>query len=250
MNTANKYEQWASNKFQGLTKAELREAGSIFGCTFGPNAGEAAMRQKLCEKIGEAPMREPEVIKPRTDGKKPNLTPKGVWEGRRQRVILSRAPHEAQHKAKALIWEGETRYFAYDEIVDMPQPWFNIMVDAVSAHVYQKPLRDEEGNLLGYQRIETPYSVHQYRHLGVTPGTEDLPIDLCDYWKQQAQKTDYFARYSRAALIKINSDFIGSVGIQHYKDTTTEEIRLDVLRRCNLEDIVLELEQQAAALPA
>lgn len=241
----NKYEQWAQDKFQGLTKDELIEAGKIFGVQFDRATDESVMRIKLCEKIGEAPMREPAAA-PRAVGKnkKPNLTPQGVWEGRRQRVILSRGQLDMGHRNKALIWEGITRVFPYDEMVDMPEPWFNVMKDAVSAHVTQKKFNDDDGNLQAYVKIETPYNMHSFRHLGVTPGTEDLPCDLSDYWQREAKRTNYFANYSRSALIGIRGDFVGSVGIQAYKDLTTDEIRFDVLRRCNLESAVLDIEQQ------
>ncbi len=244
---SNKYEDWVQARFQGLTKDELLEAGKIFGCEFDRGADVAVMRTKLCEKTGAAPFKEPAPA-PRASGKmgkKPNLTPQGVWEGRRRRVIISRQAHEINHKAKALIWEGVTRLFAYDEVIDMPDPWFNVMASAVSAHLSQKKVKDEEGNLDAMELIETPYNVHLFRDLGVTPGTEDLPGDLSEYWAKEAKRTNYFAGTSRSALIAMRGDFVGSVGIQAYKDLTTEEIRFDVLRRCNLEGAIMELEAQA-----
>lgn len=244
--STNKYEQWAQAKFQGLTKDELIEAGKIFGCEFDRAASESVMRTKLCEKIGEAPMQEPEVkVAPVKAGQKPNLTPQGVWGGRRQRVILSRGPLDMNHRNKAITWEGITRAFPYDEMVDMPLPWFNVMKDAVNAHITQKKVHDDDDNLIGMQKVETPYNVHQYRDLGPTPGTEDLPGDLCEFWQREGKRTKYFAGYSRSALIAIRGDFVGSVGMAFYKDLTTEEIRFDVLRKCNLESAVLELEAEA-----
>lgn len=230
----NKYEDWVAQKFQGLTRDELKEAGGIFGVTFAGNTSEKTMRQKLCEKTG-ASFDEPVVEAPRTDGKKPNLTAKGIWQGRRQRVIISRSKEDTQHKGKALIWEATTRVFPYDVPVDMPDPYFHVLNNAVSAHVSQESVRDKEGNLLRYDRVESPYNVHQFRHIGVTPGTEDLPTDLQDYWRGVANKTNGFENYKRSTLIEIRSDFVGSVGMDKYRDLTNEDIRADILRHCGLD---------------
>jgi hypothetical protein len=243
----NKFEHWAESKFQGLTRAELREAGQVFGCNFGPNTKEEVMRVKLCEVVGAgaAPAEPAKVIPIPSQHGRPGLAPTERWEGRRHRVQVHHGDDDKEHKAFVLQWNGDARAFPFDKVCDMPEPYFHILQHAVVKTVKQRPVKDEEGRLERMESYDVSKPRYAYNYMGVTPGTEELPTSILDYWQRKATANNYFRDLAvkpagRKALIRIYADLTESKGPDYYKDKTSEDILADILQFLGLEAVMLE----------
>lgn len=256
-----KLEQWTESKFEGLSRDELREAGKILGCTFGPNTAEHTMRLKLCEIAGqgveapvvqEQPKANTETLALRPRFQRPKLNAKDVWEGRRHRVRVHRGAGAEQHKSFVLYWDGEPRSFPYDEEIDMPEPYFNVMKQAKIGTVKQKPRKDESGLLIAIENFDVFSPRYSFDYLGVSQGTENLPGSVLEYWQKLAPKKDYFRNLvhkpgGRKALIQIRADLYDSAPPEYYKDLTNEDILADILRFLGFEELIYESLDEAIA---
>ena len=249
-------------KFEGLTREQLREAGEMLGVTFGPATHERTMRIKLCEKIGEG-IPESTMSPPPDDTPKkpepvrlmrmqrPRLAPGDIWEGRRYRVQVARAPENAEHKSFVLQWNFVARSFAYDTMIDMPEPYYNLLKVKVGRVVQEKE-KDKDGNWIGNINRDVYTPRFSFQDYGMTPGTENLPGSILEYWQIEAKKKDYFRALlrkntGRNTLIQIRADLMGSVGPGFYKDLTNEDIWQDIIKFLGFEDILYEESEEELA---
>lgn len=261
-----KYESWQAKRFQGLTRNELREAGKMFGCNFGPNAGDATMREQLCAKAGLplpgvgttaamlssagsggaaddpfAPV-PPQNVTPirRKKLKRLNLdvgAPASRWEGKRYRVMVNRTQASMNHKSFVLKPNGHAKAFPYEEVIDLPAPYYWTLKNALTYLNKEIEIRDEKNIAIRVDREFIPQPVYPMQEFGVTPGTENLPQDYAEYWTQQANETRFFADYERKDLIFIYADLYGQQGAQFYRDMTVEDIRFSILSILGLDDV-------------
>jgi hypothetical protein len=239
-------ERLVSQRFQGLSRTELREAADILGLNFGPNTSERTMRLKLCEKIGTMPPDEasdpaPVSIK-RGNGPfdpKPNLTPSGVWGGKRHRVTIFPQTNENTDNAQSyvrLFHECEPRDYPFGVELDLPHPHYESLRRAETGTLKDREVKDSSGNLvrIEHYEVKSPRYPHQYH--GVVPGTEDLPTSLKDYWQRQAVKTNNFEGIQRRMLIQIRADLYGPVGPAFYKDLTDQDILASILEFLGIDE--------------
>lgn len=236
------FEQAAADGFVGLNKDELREAAKVFDTTIPPNAGEAYMRDKLCAVVGKPATRMDVMPKGMQERQamrgfdpKPNLTSMGRWGGRYQRVILQNTNTSPDsHQAGIPVgWEGNVIYLFFGRELDIPEPHFNVISSTRGAHLQPRRRTREDGTVEVYN-VEIPYQPVPFQHIGVTPGTEDLPVSNKDYWQRQAKKNNLFANTPRGTLMKIRADLLGQKGREFYKDLTDDDIRDDILVKLNM----------------
>ncbi len=262
-------QEWIDNQFEGLTSAELREAGHAIGVNFGPNMAVNNMRRKLLEKLGEAP---PIVIPDAQEHdqknlppipmtrrmQRPKLAPGDKWEGRRQRVIIHRGRDEENHKSLLLYWNFAAATFPFDEQIDMPYPYYYRLRTAKNPRVMQRPVMtmSESGTQIrtGTENYVVETQKYTFTDMGVTPGTEHLPRDILDYWQMEAKKANYFRKLrestsGRHKLIQIHSDLKGSFGPAYFKDLTNEDIWQEIIRFLGFEDIFYEEAEEELAIP-
>lgn len=253
-----KMDDWKANKFEGLTHAELRTAGALIGCNFGPNATDKNMRIKLCEKLGELPnIKDTADDEPATPAApaapvklrrmtRPRLAPGDVWEGRRHRVVVAKGPEAQSHKAFVLYWNFVAKSFPYDKEIDMPWPYYNILKTARIGTVVQKKIRDDGGMWIATENEDVFTPRFSFRDMNVTPGDEGKPGSILEYWQMEAKNNDFFRNLiknpqgGRNKLIQIRSDLYGSVGPTYYKDLTDEDIWQSVIQFLGFEDIFYE----------
>jgi len=256
-------QEWIDNKFEGLTAAQLREAGAAIGVNFGPNTNEKTMRHKLLEKLGEGPqVPEPQEhdqstlppVKMTRRMQRPKLAPGDKWEGRRQRVTIFRGRDEENHKSLLLYWNFAAATFPFDEQIDMPYPYYYRLKTAKNYRVVQEPILTptESGTMIRTGTTNKVITTQKYTFTdhGVTPGTENLPIDILDYWQTEAKRNNYFRKLrestsGRHKLIQIRSDLMGTIGPAHIKDLTNEDIWQEIIRFLGFEDIFYEEEEAA-----
>jgi hypothetical protein len=255
-------QQWIDSKFEGLTAAELREAGAAIGVNFAPNTSVATMRHRLLEKLGEGPTLPPKQENDTTAPpvrmtrrmQRPKLAPGDKWEGRRHRVILHRTQEQENHKSCLLYWNFAAATFPFDEPIDMPYPYYYRLKTAKNPRVVQEPVMTDlpEGGKMRTGTINKVIETQKFTFtdMGVTPGTEHLPVDILNYWQMEARNNDYFRKMrdstsGRHRLIQIRSDLIGSAGVAYFKDLTNEDIWQEVIRFLGFEDIFYEEEVAA-----
>ena len=262
------FDDWKARKFEGLTHEQLRTAGVLLGCTFGPQVTDRVMRVKLCEKLGEIPhpndLREvePEPKKgkakdaPKAEEAKPvkmvrmtrpRVSPADLplWEGRKYRVQVAKGEGAQKHKSFILYWNFVARAFAYDTIIDIPEPYYDILKNSKIGTVIQHDVQDEKNIRIGTWNEDVFTPRFSFRDFGVTPGTENLPGSILEYWQMEAKDKNYFrdlpnAKGGRNKLIQIRADLYGSVGVGFYKDLTNEDIWQDIIRFLGFEDIFYE----------
>jgi hypothetical protein len=251
---------WIERKFEGLTRAELRQAGAELGCTFGPNMNESTMRIRLCEKLGEGIPNAPNLEPDQTPAgpvrmkrmQRPRLAPGDAWEGKRQRVRVNRSKDEETHSAFVLYWNGAARAFPYDQVIDMPWPYWVHLRDIKVGKLFQDKVRDADGVWTSNTNREVFTPLFSYTDMGVTPGTEHLPESILHYWQMEALAKNYFRDYipkqtGRNTLIQIRSDLKGSSGASYYKDLTNEDIWQEIIQFLGFEDIMYEDYEDAIA---
>lgn len=237
-------EQWITNKFEGLTRAELKQAGEELGVNFGPNILEKTMRIRLCEKLGEGPVQSieaPPAPVRLQRMQRPRLAPGDDWEGRRHDVKVHRSRECEEHKAFVLYWNFVPRSFAYDVLIHMPEPYFEILKVKIG-RIVQEPILDKFNFRTGTLNREVFTPRYSFDYYGLTKGTEDLPGSILEYWQREAIKRNYFRELihkntGRNRLIQIRSDLMGSAGPAFYKDLTNEDIWQDIIRFLGFEDI-------------
>lgn len=244
-----KFEQWAETRFEGLSGDELREAGAAYGLTFPRTTTHKEMRIRLCEASGQALPKEmeeageqPPTAPPRMG--RPGLGPTEKWEGRRHRVMIHHSEENRAHKAVCLTWNMDTRAFEFDKVIDMPEPWFNILHNSTIREVMQRKIKDGEGNLIRMESYDVPRRRYSYDYHGITPGTEHLPGSILEFWQQKAKANDYFKKLAkrkdglgRRALITILRDVTETKGPDYYKDKTDEELHLEILQTLGFEEV-------------
>lgn len=257
-------ENWIKNRFQGLTREQLRQAGVEMQLNFGPNTGEDVMRKKLCEKLGVVGEEAVQAAAPAAEEAapvkmrrmlRPRLAPGDVWEGRRHKVRIHRNEETKNHKSCVLGWEFVKRSFAYEEMIDMPEPYFFVLRDAKIGRIEQEPELDKMGFRIGTINKEIFVPRFSYDYYGVTEATKDLPGSIIEYWQRESKANDYFRKlvrttgqFGRHRLIQIHVDLMGTVRAGHFRDYTNEDIWQAVMQFLGFEDIFYEDEEPAAAV--
>lgn len=243
-----KIEQWAKSHFEGLSHAELREAGKVLACDFAPNTPDATMRAKLNEIMGAGVPQEvvqaptARVINlPRLS--RPKLLATDVWEGRRHRVRVNKTEEDAERICFVLTWDGVPRSFEFGVDVDMPEPYYNVLRMAENRIVRQRKIKDGEDHHVRNESYVVRTPKFSFQYFGVTHGTEDLPGGVLEYWQKRAERNDYFSKLpgkpgGRQALIQILSDLSEPKGPEYYKDLTDQDILVQIIRLLGFEHVL------------
>lgn len=239
-------QQWVENKFEGLTREQLRHAGNILGETFGPNTSDKTMRIKLCEKVGTTPAADLNPAPPPSPihgigpfDPKPILTDVHKWGGLRHHVLVFPQGNDSDNSSKyvQLTWENQTRHYSFGITLNLPHPLYEALKNSMKGNLVEKEIKNASGELvrIDYDTVYIPRYPHQY--IGPVPGTEDLPCSLRHYWQIQARKHNNFIGMHRRILTQIRSDLYGPVGRDFYKDLTDQDILFDIHTFLGTEDL-------------
>jgi hypothetical protein len=180
---------------------------------------------------------------------RPKLAPGDKWEGRRQRVTIHRGRDEENHLSLLLYWNFAAATFPFDKQIDMPYPYYYRLKTAKNPRLMQKPVMtmSESGTQVrtGTENYVVETQKYTFTDHGVTPGTENLPTDILNYWQMEAQQKNFFrdlrkSTSGRHKLIQIHSDLKGSYGPAHFKDLTNEDIWQSIIQFLGFEDIFYE----------
>jgi hypothetical protein len=173
-------------------------------------------------------------------GAMPNLASTGPWGGRRRRIKLLRDSrrHEGW-RAYPLGWDGETIYFHFDTVLDMPYPYYESLRNMVHNRI-----KKEESIVNGKVVVITTEEASldlAFSDMGDTPGTEHLPISMIDWFQKQAYDNGLFAQASRRVLTEYLRLLLGQTEAGRFaKDRNDDELRDRVLSFIGIDPLELE----------
>ncbi len=200
-------DMWREAGFVGLGGDELKAAASVMGVPLKGTESNTQVVDALRAAVGMSPL----VTRPLAQVRKenrctalPNLI--GVpWGGRKYDVIIQATKEDqiTNKNARAQIgWEGIPIYVQYGVTASIGEPWYHALNNAKGYLYSFKYVNSGDGVA---QKIEstTEYHQHPFQFLGVTPGTENLPGSLLEWYQWEAERKDYFAKFSERLLREI-----------------------------------------------
>lgn len=199
-------EEAKKQQFASSTRAELRKYAEQLGEEPAPNATAAQLKKMVFNALGMAmnadktgPARAPVVTATRGGDKiypSYNLTPSGIWGGRRHRITLPRPEGMKYAQAEGFSWNGKHPfYIPYNEVIDVPEPIYQIIeANKKPRHKNVAP----EGGTVGESTTVWEFDDTPYSYRGVDPVTERRAGSLLEWY--QSRGTEWFKSLSLAQL--------------------------------------------------
>lgn len=185
-----------ASAFTNSTKKELLEYAKELGIeNIAENAPAAVIRRAVCSALGIAIDSEgraapqPQVSAARGGDRilpPYNLTPNGIWGGRRHRMSIPRPEGTKIGQAEGYAWNGKHEYYiAYDEVDSVPEPIYNIIVTNRRRRVSAvRPQGGEVGELTTKWDFD-PVSLN---YIGVDEETKDRAGSLLEWYQGRGSK--------------------------------------------------------------
>lgn len=183
-------EQAQKDQFQNSTREELIGYCDQLDLK-ADRRSPKAMIAALCAELGVAPPGHSQVthnvrkaIKAKGSVLPPyNLTPNGVWGGRRHRVVLHRPEGVKVEGGKVFGWCGKTYAIAYDEVTSIPEPFYNILRETVSPRTRTVDVPLGDGTTERHIEIVPGSQTFRFDYRGVDPDTADRAGSLSEYYR-------------------------------------------------------------------
>ena len=196
--------------FATSTRAELRKYAEELGIENIPKDTNAAALKKMVFNALGLPMNpeqsgaahKPVVSTTRggdTIFPSYNLTPNGIWAGRRHRMSLPRPEGVKIGQAEGYAWNGKHPYYiAYDEVDAVPEPIYQIII--TNKRRRPKMVRPEGGELgevtTGWDFDSMPMSYY-----GVDEETKNRAGSLMEWYRSRG--TEWFNKLDYRQLSQI-----------------------------------------------
>lgn len=187
-------------QFANATRAELRAYAVELGIENLPdNADAKHIKRVVCNALGlvvdtadghAAPM--PASIMPENGGSNLfpsyNLTPNGIWGGRRHRLSIPRPEGAKVAQAEAFSWNGKHPYYIpYDEVDAVPEPIYNLIVQNKRRRVAaERP----QGGEMGEMTTRWYFDSASVNYIGVDPETKNRAGSLLEWYR--AKGSDWY----------------------------------------------------------
>lgn len=201
-----------AQNFASSTRAELRAYAEELGLDNVPdNATSAVLKQRVMAALGMVVPNSgggasPVAAKPIKAGKSAaifpsyNLTPDGIWEGRRHRLSLPRPEGSQLAQAEGFDWNGKhTYYIAYDEVTDVPEPIYQMIATMRRVRVVPRRTTLADGTL--EVTTEWAHDPVSFSYLGPDPLTGKRAGSLMEWY--QSRGTQFFHERSLRELSAI-----------------------------------------------
>lgn len=185
--------------FVNSTRKELHAYAVELGIdNVAPNADAKTVRVLVMNALGMAPQdtapaphQMPVVSSGGSDAIFPsyNLGVQGLWGGRRHRLSIPRPDGAKLGQAEGYAWNGKhTFYIAYDEVTDVPEPIYQIIVTNKRRRPFQE--RSVQGD--GSVEITTgwAFDAASMNYIGVDPVTKNRAGSLMEWY--QSRGTAWF----------------------------------------------------------
>lgn len=226
-----------ANNFATSTRAELRKYAEELGLENIPkDANAASLKRAVFNALG-IPMNpeqtgaqhRPVVTTTRggdTIFPSYNLTPNGIWQGRRHRLSLPRPEGTKLGQAESFAWNGKHPfYIPYDEILDVPEPIYQIIV--TNKRRRPKMVRPEGGELgevtTGWDFDSMPMSYH-----GVDTETANRAGSLMEWYQSRGtawfDKLDYRQLSQIANKVDVSTSLFTEPGVPR-RSLSEDELR-------------------------
>lgn len=187
-------ESAAEGRFESSTVEELKEYAKGLGIDEQLKGNESSdkIRAMLLTALGLAvkgevpkPLGMPRVVNAgEAIFPEYNLSPVGLWGGRRHRIKLPRPEGSKMANAEGFGWNGkETYYIAYDEVTNVPEPILNILRTNKRRRSYQNPVAMPDGS----KEITTAWAFDDiaFSYLGVDPDTAERAGSLLEWYQRK-----------------------------------------------------------------
>lgn len=198
-----------ATNFQNSTRAELRKYAEELGLDNIPdNANSATLKRHvmgalgMAQDSGGAPSTQRPVVERTKSPIFPsyNLTPDGIWGGRRHRLSIPRPEGSKDAAAEGFAWNGKhTYYLPYDEVTDVPEPIYHIIIQ----NKRRRPTQKQTVLPGGATEVTTAWEFDNapMTYLGVDKVTEKRAGSLMEWY--QSRGTAFFEQLDLANLSKI-----------------------------------------------
>ncbi len=167
--------------------------------------------------------------------KMPNLSGNGKWEGRMRRVQYNRSTPAKYEDALPVRWEESFIQLKHGVVTDIPYPFYHNIMSAINIDLTTEIVEVKaHGVPRGTKQLEISESIskkYNINDLGDTPGTEHLPENYGDFFRQVARKTSMLKGISRAWLLKIHTILFGVTPITELVHVSDQDIRLKIATR-------------------
>ena len=186
-------ESAAAEQFSKSTVEELRAYAKDVGIeeSIPPGANGDAIRKILLNALGlevKASFVVGPAIKIVSGGEEIfpsyNLSPTGLWGGRRHRITLPRPEGSKLGNYEGFAWNGKAPYFvAYNEVCNIPEPILNILRSNKRRRSFQKRTILDDGSV----EITTDWAHDDisFTYIGVDPETADRAGSLMEWYQQK-----------------------------------------------------------------
>lgn len=167
--------------------------------------------------------------------KMPNLSGNGVWEGKKRRIMYTRQTQAKYEDALPVRWEESFFQLPHGKAVDVPYPFYHSVLSATDVSFTTEIVDDKgPGVPRGAKYVEkrdTSQPKYNIQDFGDTPGTEHLPENYGDFFRQVARKTNMLKGVARAWLLRIHTILFGVTPITELVHVSDEDIRLKIATR-------------------
>ncbi len=192
-----------SHRFEKSTTEDLLEYLAHLELDVLDTDTQEKMRTRILQHLGIVDVsgstvraRQQTAAKAREDIRPPyNLSPNGLWKGRRYLVKILPPQGAKIGKAEPISWNGKATYWLpYNETHAIPEPIYNIIKDRRQRVPVQKKIKHADGN----ETITTDWEFNEMPMVdyGVDPKTAHLAGSITE-WYQQKKPSWFKARNTR-----------------------------------------------------
>lgn len=182
--------------FSTSTRTELKAYAEELGLDNVPNTANAAtIRKMVCGALGIALEAEgrsapvPKMVATQGGDKifpSYNLSPNGIWGGRRHRLSIPRPEGAKVAQAEQYNWNGKHPYWiVYDEVDAVPEPIYNIIV--TNKRRIHKTVRPEGGGD-GEFTTAWEFANNPINYMGVDSETKNRAGSLLEWYQARGSK--------------------------------------------------------------
>lgn len=201
-----KIRAWSAKDWKGCTTAELRAACQHLQINIKPADSLEALTLKLMEHEGRAPsVASKGPLAPAREAtslqRMPELRSLVNWGGKRRRIQASaRGSEQGGDEHFHVAWEGQTwRVDPKKEFEDVPWPVYEILRNAVTADLKTKWKPEDQSMDRWWVRSKR----FPFADMGDTPGTENLPTSVREWYIWHAQANDTYAGWDKDGLERV-----------------------------------------------
>lgn len=155
-----------------------------------------------------------------------NLRPRGIWQGRRHLIQITKPDGMKGQHPHPVQWAGMQIMIPWSKAVSVPEPHYNILRDANYLELEQEEAKTKKG---------APYMINHYTlqnrfrlsDMGIDPKTAHLPASQQEQFRIVAQNTNMLKEFNRVALAKLAR----RLRVKYPRDLEDEEIRMRLLEK-------------------